>query len=272
MVPFPEDRFPPAKTVEGKYQERVARGYRRLKQLRIAVWGLARDLGQRLEANTIPLVNSVLDLSDHSFFVVFENDSTDGTRQRLQDWANRDKRVVVLTADTGRAKWRSVRSTARGDDMAEYRNTVRDMLASGPVRDTFDYAIAVDLDMEGVSLDGLADTFGMDAPWDAMLSNGLQSLPSRARPGTLRYVQYDAWAFRWYGAPHAPLNCKEVHPLVPGRGEPMIQVASAFGGMGVYPRASVLKSRYAGGDIEHTAFHAALDRVYMNPSQIVLYN
>lgn len=271
MVPFPEDRFPPPAVLREAYEARVAAGYARLRETRLLIWGLARDLGARLVTNTLPLVESIRALAAESSVVVFENDSQDSTRGILRDWAQRDPRVVVLSVDTGRPRWRSIRSNARGDHMAEYRNVVRDLIASPRVLETYDYAIALDLDIEGVSLDGLADTFGRETSWDAMISSGLEAMPSRARPGTMRLVQYDAWAFRRYGAPHEPLHCSEVHPLVPSRGDSLLRIASGFGGMGVYPAASVVAARYAGGDIEHTAFHAALDRVYLNPSQIVLY-
>ena len=59
MVPFPEDRFPPPAVLREAYEARVAAGYARLRETRLLIWGLARDLGARLVTNTLPLVESI---------------------------------------------------------------------------------------------------------------------------------------------------------------------------------------------------------------------
>ena len=60
------------------------------------------------------------------------------------------------------------------------------------------------------------------------------------------------------------------------RGDPMVEVASCFGGLGIYRTKAMLTCRYDGSDCEHVTFHramrgAGMDRLYLNPSQITFY-
>ncbi len=57
---------------------------------------------------------------------------------------------------------------------------------------------------------------------------------------------------------------------------PLQPVWSCFGGLGVYRMECVKAAAYGGDDCEHVVFHRRLrqlgfDRLYLNPSQIVLY-
>ena len=56
----------------------------------------------------------------------------------------------------------------------------------------------------------------------------------------------------------------------------MVPVWSCFGGLGVYRMECFEAAGYGGDDCEHVTFHRALrerglDRLFLNPSQIVLY-
>jgi hypothetical protein len=71
-------------------------------------------------------------------------------------------------------------------------------------------------------------------------------------------------------------KANEVNPLQLKRGEPLIPMESCFGGLGIYRMDALLSSMYVGGDCEHVPLHRGLkaagySRIFLNPSQIVLY-
>ena len=125
----------------------------------------------------------------------------------------------------------------------------------------------------GWSYDGLANTFGQPVLWHAVGSNGViykdfGRIKNKA-------LHYDVWAFRWRG------DWSAIHPGRLNsrqwmRGEPLMLLNSCFGGLGVYDMPAFLASKYDGTDCEHIPFHrgmaeAGYDRLFMNPSQIVVY-
>src|SRR5262249_17362150 len=117
-------------------------------------------------------------------------------------------------------------------------------------------------------------TFGHDG-WDFVGSYGLitASRHEAYPPGTLRH--FDTWAFRAVGHPAAH-STPELRWLRFERGDPLLPVWSCFGGMGVYRMACLHAVEYDGGDCEHVVLHqrlraAGFDRLFLNPSQVVLY-
>ena len=143
----------------------------------------------------------------------------------------------------------------------------------------FDYIIVVDTDLEGGwSYDGIAHTFGQNG-WDFVGSNGLVYVRRTVQHCISPiYIQryYDAWAFRHLNHPVAHPNSL-INMLNVFRGEPMMPVLSAFGGVGIYTSTAFLSSYYSGEDCEHVSFHQRMamrgyPRIFMNPSQITLYN
>ena len=131
--------------------------------------------------------------------------------------------------------------------------------------------LVADLDLAGGwSYDGIANSFGHDG-WDAIGSNGL-SFASLGDVASYEYV--DAFAYRAVGQT-GPSSA--VHSLTFHRGEPLVNVWSCFGGLGVYQADCFSAAAYAGHDCQHVALHHALrergyDRLFLNPSQIVLYS
>jgi hypothetical protein len=148
--------------------------------------------------------------------------------------------------------------------MAHYRNqNTKLMLTTG---DPTDYVLVLDLDIGQYSRAGLAHSLSHE--FDVMGSNGLYLSKGQ-------YIQNDVWAWRRPGDP-TPLTLRDVHPIVPPVGAPLIPLLSCFGGMALYRYAAYTSAVYMGGDCEHVPFHRSLvaqgyDRIFLNPSQIVLY-
>jgi hypothetical protein len=266
MFPFPEDTFLCAVKDRAAYTEAVRRGADIAKEMQVAILMLARDVGRRLD-NTIQYVEATGDLFKQYAVQIVENDSIDDTRRRLLDWGQANPRVRHKAYKLQRKKWGMTRHASRGSAMAEYRNRCKE-LAEVFIK-TADAVLVVDSDLYGWSLDGICHTFSKWGSWDGVLSNGIRKTSS----GKWRMV--DAWAFRektWHAKDY-----DEVKKMVPKRGEEWWRVNSAFGGVGIYTAEAYSAARYIGGDCEHVKFHRSMmlkghNRIYLNPSQIVVYS
>lgn len=260
---FPEDQYRSDRRFAGEYAGRVARGFDRARGASAMLCALARDLGPGLDRFKAAATAIGGLFAAWSVFV-FENDSRDDTSDRLFAWSKEDPRVAIRSEVLGRPKWEPVRSGVRGDHMADYRNACSAMaLAGGPA----DYIVVADADLAGYSLAGIASTIGADH-WDAMGGQGLRTIRGKV-------VQYDVWAWRDLGHPHAH-DAREINPRVYDRGHPPVPVLSCFGGIAVYKGAAFAAGRYAGGDCEHVPFHRSLEgagfpRVFMNPGMVAVY-
>jgi len=267
---FPEDAFPPARAVENDYVRTCARGARRMAQLRVAVTGLARNLGHVLPA-TIRRVERLCGMFADARVVVYENDSTDDTKRLLEAWARTDRRVHVVLDDCHDPKNPPTRCLARAERMARYRHRCQDLVLERCAG--FDAVVILDLDVAGgFSLDGVANSFGHDH-WDFIGSNGL--IFRREGLAINRPRQYDMWALR-FDADLSPLATKGGCHYAYARGEPLVPVTSCFGGMGIYRMDAYRAGRYGASDTEHAVFHRELirrgfGRLFLNPSQILVY-
>jgi hypothetical protein len=153
--------------------------------------------------------------------------------------------------------------------MAYYRNRCRQCVLTDFADRQF--VLVVDMDLAGGwSYDGVANSFGHDG-WDFIGSN---SISFAALDELTSYEYVDAFAYRAVGQSRLSAAA---HALKFHRGEPLVRVWSCFGGLGVYRMDCFKAAAYAGHDCEHVTFHQSLrergfDRLFLNPSQIVLYS
>lgn len=268
--PFAEGEFPAAPSRAAEYARLCHRGYARMRQQRVVITGLCRDIEHVLPA-TMLRIERLGGLFADSRIVIYENDSHDETAVLLGQWAARNRRVVAFSENRNDPVNPVQRCASRASRMASYRDRChREILRR---HRHFDVVIVLDMDLVGGwSEDGVANTFGHDA-WDVTGSNGLIY---RRRGFAVNEVrQYDTWAYREDDSPR-PLAPALVSPLVPERGEPPIPVGSCFGGLAVYRMDAFAAGRYAGHDCEHVTFHRSLrdrgfGRIFLNPSQIAIH-
>ena len=237
---------------------------------RVVLCGLARNVAHVLP-HTIERIERLGDMFADYRVVIYENDSHDETLELLHSWQGESNRVDILSECRNDPVNLPVRCLDRTARMARYRNMCRDYIASRYA--DFDFAIVVDTDLYGGwSYDGVAHTFGQSS-WDSVGSYGI--VYRRNGLGRSKAIQYDAWALRRSGS-DTPLSGKEASRLRCRRGDSMLRVNSCFGGLGVYRMEALLACGYDGSDCEHVGFHRqmreqGLDRIYLNPNQIVLY-
>jgi hypothetical protein len=270
---FPEWSFPCDPSVRLTYEKRVAAGRERMRTSSVVFCGLARDV-----AGVLPQVTARIEHAGGMFgdyrVVIYENDSCDGTVARLREWEESNPRVSVLSETLGAARWGRVCDLERMRYLAARRN--RYLEHATERYGAFDYLIVLDTDLpSGFSYEGLAHTFGGEE-WHVVGSNLLSLSALSEGPAPPRPEFFDAWAFRRPGDVE-PRPFAEINALFFQRGEPLVPVWSAFGGLAVYSMAAIRSgARYGGDDCEHVVLHRRLrergfDRQFLNPSQIVLY-
>jgi|GEM_PF-373730 len=272
LADFPEGWYPCKAGDPREYFERIEKGYKRMEEQEVVICGLARDIMQALP-RTIARIERLGEKFKDYKVVIFENDSTDGTREMLQYWEKVNPKVAVLSEELNAEKWGPVQDLERMAQMAAYRNRYLQHIRKQQYK--FDYLIVFDLDIPlGFSYDGVAHSFGFDN-WDVMGANGIL-VPPYGDP-IPNPIFYDAFAFRPKGDKPAK-SLKEINALQFQRGEELVPVGSVFGGLTIYRASGILAgAQYSGEDCEHVMLHQWLrengfDRQFLNPSQIVLYS
>jgi hypothetical protein len=270
QLSFPESDFPVPAEFQAEYQVLVRRGLQRMSGTKVAICGLARNV-----ASVLPYTLSRIEQLGSMFTdyraIIYENDSSDGTKSLLLNWAQHNPKATVVLEQLGDPVNPIARCLKRAERMARYRNAcleiVRERFAD------FSHVIIVDTDLHhGWSVEGIANTFGQEN-WDFVGANGL--ILRRRGISLNEYLQYDAWAFRC-DEEFSPLSTAEVNKMRWSRGQSLVPVTSCLGGLGIYRMPAFLAGTYTGDDTEHvTHLRAArqrgFDRVFLNPSQITLY-
>lgn len=268
---FPEGWYPCQGDTEA-YFGRIRSGYQQMKEKTVVICGLARDIGKNLR-KVMARIESLGSKFKEYHVIVVENDSDDGTAEMLQYWQRVNPKVVILSQQLNARKWENIEHVDRTKAMASYRNQYLNHIRQKQY--SFDYMIVLDLDIPlGFSYDGIAHTFSFDH-WDVMASNGIL-VPPFGNP-IKNPMFYDAFAFRKKGE-QSKGNIKEINHLQFHRGEKLVPVTSAFGGLAIYRKDGIMAGAlYGGNDCEHVVLHQWLhekgfDRQFLNPSQLVLYS
>ena len=267
---FPEHAFPPLPELAEDYFAACRRGYAIMAESRVAITGLARNVGQVLPLTIRRIENLIRCFADYRV-IVYENDSHDDTKLLLARWARGNRRVLVTSEYLADPVNPTTRCLDRAARMAFYRSRCQETVLDQCRR--FDAAILIDFDVQGgFSIDGIASSFGYPG-WDFVGSNGLICRRDGFDLNALR--QYDTWALRFDEA-LTPLSTVAAGGMVYDRGAPLVPVTSCFGGFGIYAMDAYAEGRYGTDDLEHATFHRTLidggfSRLFLNPSQLVIY-
>lgn len=267
---FPEDAFPPAPELATAYRQACQRGYAAMAGMRVAITGLARNIGGVLPL-TIARIERLASRFAHYRVIVYENDSTDATKPLLRHWSDTNPCVLVAMENCADPANPTTRCLARAERMARYRERCQALVLEHC--QDFDATIVLDLDVAGGwSEDGVANSFGQ-RDWDFIGSNGL--IYRREGLSTNASRQYDMWALR-LDERLTPIPTAQASRHVYHRGDPLVPVTSCFGGMGIYRMDAFRQGRYGAADCEHAVFHrhlieAGCPRLFLNPSQILVY-
>lgn len=239
---------------------------------KVCIVGLARDIAGILPSSIKRVADTVRHFAEWKAFV-FENDSTDGTKEILTQWAaDKPDNVVVHLVNNGRPHLHGFERD-RVVAMADYRNRCREMVREH--MPDADYVLVLDLDAwGGWSVHGIINGIGWHSRMPeagCMASTSLFKHPGTMVDGRNPWCHYDNWAYRWLGW------TARIGPWftfwLPPPGAPPIEVNSAFGGCGIYKTQPYLECEYSGdnGDCEHVNFHRTMKdkgwTVHLNPAQ-----
>jgi len=261
-----------------------------LSESTLIVCGIVRDCGKSLKRN-IRTIMQLCRLAKDYHVVIYENDSADNSKQILQEWASRDKNIHVslntfgiITIPQNNNTVNPVYSKHRIEKMASYRNYYLEYIEKEKLLG--DYVIVVDLDVYKIYLQGIIQAFALDCEWDALTATGI----SRAPSVWFRKRYFDAYALIECGLEANPKTERNIRAAqyrwaFIRRGMPLFRVASAFGGLAIYKRESIVQCRYGvlpNDDervechAEHTFFHQQMkerghDRIFINPAIRIKY-
>jgi hypothetical protein len=262
----PDILLPPDPEFVEPYAMAAARGKRAASHLRVAFVAICRNAMPFLP-RTLAMIEQIGSLFDQSSVFIYENDSADGTKQCLSEWAGEGRHFE--SKDNGLPHLNYTKSSERTFALASYRNKCREwVIAEKP---HVDYVVVFDTDpWGGISRDGVLNTIGHLESEDYSSAAGMASYswcewgkPVWARP---TICHYDAWACRWNWWTERE-NMIWFHLWHPPVGSPPVRMNSAFGQLAVYRAGPFMAGRYDGGDCEHVAFHKSLGGdFYLNPS------
>lgn len=294
----PDELFP-VKTGEsrGEFQSQIARGFEHMKQSKVLICGLVRNVEKNVPLIIRRVEEMVKHFGDYRVLIV-ENNSSDRTRELLLEWNKVNPKVLILgcgrnSPGTCHISFAKVPTTAhivsrgRISKMTHLRNIYLDELKSmwnsGEFRP--DYTMMWDLDVVGSAyVDGVAHTMGYYADPDfrertsSVCANGM----------------YDWGIIKTYYDTYAHLDKNETFDMVRfiardhflnafknyKRGEPLKEVNACFSGLTIYNTSHLLppEVRYdmdPDEDVHIECEHVRLSeklpgKKWVNPSMIHL--
>lgn len=262
-----------------------------LRNKTLIVCSIVRNAEEGLRHN-IPVMQCLLTRFADYRVIIYENDSTDATKQLLQAWHDSDSQRVHVSLNDNDVSpaiptARSVPgvnpffSRKRIARMATLRNRYLDYVDQAEW--TADYLMVVDLDVDQLFEEPILSSFERD-DWDAVCAFGYSTSPRLTR----RY--HDTYAFCEWGKENQPQTEEKIKQLADRYGtmqpkDEWVRVASAFGGVAIYRYEAVKGLRYAVYEnsdsrvevyCEHYSIYQQMrargyDRFYVNPGMYLKY-
>lgn len=236
-----------------------------LEQSTVLLAGPIRNVSSTIDAEVSRLMTSLSGFKEAFCFLV-ESDSDDDTLNKLEELRLAQSNLHYLSLG-------SLRKTLskRTERLAFCRNKILEEVKTNPLYINVDYIVLADMDGMNtlVTADKIAQCWSVDEDWDVVTANQVENY-------------YDIWALRhpnW-----SPVDCwKQREDLAKIVGDAcaenlavtakqfvlkpelgLIEVDSAFGGLGIYKRNTFLSGNYCGitpnGQqiAEHVPYHQEL--------------
>lgn len=282
---YTPDTFQAPENLKIDLEKRITRGSRFSKQKRVVIASLVRDVADRIPEIRKKAERMGKLFGDYHILIV-ENDSKDGTREKLLEWARQNPKVTILGCGynsstcsipkTPKTEGHGV-DRARIEKMVYLRNIYLDEIKKN--FGDWDYSIFWDMDMiSSVYLDGVCHSmswFQDHSDVDAICSFGIY------RWG-LFTLFYDTYAKIDHGDVFH-IDLKTIHDIKKGLwetshkfGEDPTSVESCFSGFTVYRTESLLPDNVfydmSGPDsldCEHVRLHMKMKgKKLLNPNMV----
>ncbi|ANI98859.1 hypothetical protein A8O14_01350 [Polynucleobacter wuianus] len=247
----------------------------------ILLAGPVRNASAQIENDLRHLLASLGGFKKVYCFVV-ESDSSDDTVARLEKFSKTFSNFAYVSVGE-----LSKKLSKRTDRIAYCRNLIIDAVANNTQYAQVDYIAMADMDgMNGlVTREKIAQCWEVHEPWDVITANQLGEYYDVWALSHPYWNPMDCWEQKRKlenilgdkAAQKIAVGCKQ-SPIDP-RAD-LIEVDSAFGGLGIYSREAFLAGRYAGTDdqaggidvADHIPFHRDLKkrgyRIFINPALI----
>jgi hypothetical protein len=277
-VLYPESEY------QKSYDSKIESGKIKLSESKVIFLGLCRDVGSVIYDNINKIIDDIGVKAKDYRIVLFENDSSDNTKEQLQTLQQQNNKIIILSQNYNRPAFGHTQETERTTALAEYRNILKNYAYKN--YSDFDFVIVFDTDFLDFSAKGVYNSFGWLKEHEHI--SGLAGNSFQIRPvlyETPSLWNYDAWAYRgswWTNLEYSVTNeFRNYHNMmwfgfcVLPVGSPPVRINSAFGGMCVYRSHNYWTGEYSGYDCEHVTMHYSLARnnnflLFLNPSQIML--
>lgn len=250
-------------------------------QSTILLAGPVRNVSAQIENEVEKLLGS-LDQFKNVMCLVVESDSSDDTLIKLEELAQKSPNFSFITVGQLSKKLHK-----RTDRIAYCRNLIVDAVANDPKYQDVDFIAMADMDgMNGlVTREKIAQCWEVDEPWDVITANQLGEYYDTWALSHPYWNSMDCWEQKHrledilgHQTALAIAIASKQAPIDP-RAD-LIEVDSAFGGLGIYSREAFISGRYAGTDsqaggidvADHTPFHRDLRnkgfRIFINPALV----
>ncbi len=258
------------------YNKKIQEGKILWKEKRVVVCGLARNCKDQIDKH-IDLINRLGKYFKEYKIVIFENNSDDGTREKISSYGEID-----LIGNNDGADFSSGYEESRIQRLANYRSQVQNYIKNN--YSDYDHVIIIDFDIKLWSIDGILTSLAWDRDFDVM---GSVSLLYRSEEHSEDgFIHYDRWAFKFHTW-HEEFSIAQEMDMrwftywKPPIGAKPIECLSVFGALAIYKINAYLSGYYdykhpeeIGGCVtsEHNQFHYTLhkngyNKIYLNPSQ-----
>lgn len=217
---------------------------------KVLICGVCKNIEPFVQ-NTINNIEDLGSNFDDYHVVIYENNSIDNTKPFLTEWSQNNHRVTIISENLTEDQlsegvlcftWNNLPS--RMELIAKARNKVLEVIRE-PRFDDYGFVVMADLDFQSMwPIDEVVKTLLSEGngKWDCVSANGI--LPDG--------IYYDRYALRnsefpfgpellgdvwWEEIPRTPLKFSSTN---------WVPVFSAFGGLAIYKRRSILSSVYEG--------------------------
>jgi len=270
-VTFPEDQFAPRRSRRVEYVQKRDAGYAAAKRASIAIGVLIHD-----RIDIARLLRKRLETLAGAFgkarIYIVAGDSTDGTAEVFASWMRESPELARCVPPVAT-------STRGAQRIAALRNVLLDAIEDDAATD---FVAMLDGDLEGpISLDGVAHTMATlerEGRLSGVAAFGVNNWLGFDKPVPfVGYTYYDPLAFREHHWDRTASDSGIRRRLGSvRRGDPLIEVKSAFAGCAIYRSSAIRGLRYEldGQDCEHVGFHRAITerggRMAINPAMLLL--
>lgn len=257
----------------------------------IIICSIVRDAARGLRRN-LPVIQKLVRRFKDYKIVIFENDSTDDTKDLLSKWMNNDRSRIIAIMDnrgmevpipsTASVRCNPFFSRKRISKMVSLRNQYMEYIEKQGWY--ADYLMIVDLDVALLNIDNILNSFDANVQWDAVTAFGYSLSPQLKR----RY--HDTYALTEYGDENNPQTEDKIRMLSGKYGklkpsDKWVHVYSAFGGLAIYRFDAIKGIRYQLIEnqddrvevrCEHFSIYKQMadkgyDKVYINPAMVLKY-